>query len=82
MAILIKKVFSKENGEYLYGYDLISDTYMGSRYIVTQGLNLEALSTNEALEELYAFTGNIFRCKDKLEFLKMFDTKPNGPLNY
>ncbi|GGC76504.1 hypothetical protein [Marinobacter halophilus] len=82
MVALIKEVYSKEDACHLYGYDLLNETYLGSRYVVTFGLSLEALSPSEALEKLYGFRGHIFRFKDKKEFLKMFDTKLDGPLNH
>lgn len=82
MTILVKKIFSVEDGDFLYGYDLVNETYMGARYIVTMGLNLDALSQNEALQKLYAFRGHIFRFDNQKEFLRMFDPKRTGPLNY
>lgn len=80
MPLFVNKIFSKEDGEWLYGYDLVDDTYLGCRYVVTFGLDLGAYSHNEALMELYNFRGQIYRFNDKKEFVKMFNTNMSGDI--
>lgn len=82
MAKIYKRKFSRENNEWLYGYDLGHDPYLSARYIVTVGLDLEGLSPNESMVRLYEFRGEIYRFKSKRDFLRVFDTKVDGPLNH
>ena len=74
MPLFVNKVYSKEHGVNLYGYDLKPDTYFGSRYVVTFGLDLNEFSRNEALMKLYNFGGHVYQFNDEKEFLKVFDT--------
>jgi len=78
LAIFLKKIYSKEDESYLYGYDLTGHPYLGSEFIVTVGLDLDGLSLHEALESLYKFRGTIYRFKSRTDCLKIFDTKLSG----
>ena len=57
MALLLEKVFSPVECDTAYGFELDSDTYLGSRYLVTVGWDLGGLSPNEALKALCSFNG-------------------------
>ncbi len=67
---------------WLYGYDLGTDTYLGNRYVVTFGLDLDQFSHKEALMELYSFRGHIYNFNDKKEFLRVFNTNLSGHLDH
>jgi hypothetical protein len=82
MPLFVNKVYSVEDGDYMYGFDLLDDTYFECRYVVTVGLDLRGLSHNEALLKLYQYNGTVHRFFEKKDFLKTFDTKPDGPLNH
>lgn len=73
VEVLLRK-YSEDAKEAAFAYDLGTESYFGSRYITTSDLIIGGMRNEDALKELYAHKGTIYRCRSGREAIRIADT--------